>query len=176
MNLKFISNPVPFILAISFLFFNACDSAVDSDDPMSPSNLDAQKSAIEAVLDDFHLAASDADYDRYFGHLADESVFFGTDMTERWPKPEFQVYAKARFDTGTGWTYTKKERNIFFAPGGQTAWFDEVTVNATYGEFRGTGALILVNGTWKIVQYHLTLPVPNDLLFTLIDLIDDLPN
>ncbi|MYH08244.1 MAG: nuclear transport factor 2 family protein, partial [Rhodothermaceae bacterium] len=44
------------------------------------------QSEIESVLDDFHLAASEADYDRYFGHLAEESIFLGTDITERWTK------------------------------------------------------------------------------------------
>ena len=33
-----------------------------------------------------------------------------------------------------------------------------------YGDFRGTGALKIENNKWKIVQYNLLLPIPNDLL------------
>ena len=50
---------------------------------VTASSTNAQQSDIEAVLDDFHLAASEAAYERYFGHLAEESILLGTDMTER---------------------------------------------------------------------------------------------
>ena len=132
----------------------------------------AQQAEINLILDDFHLAASEADYDRYFGHLSDESIFFGTDMSERWAKQEFQEYAKPHFDEGRGWTYVPTDRNIYVSEDGKMGWFDEVLVNEQYGEVRGTGALILENETWKIVQYHLTLPVPNDLLMTLVEMIN----
>ena len=52
---------------------------------------------IEAVLDDFHAAASDADEERYFSHLAESGVFLGTDATERWSVPEFRAYAESFF-------------------------------------------------------------------------------
>ena len=66
--------------------------------------------------------------------------------------------------TGTGWTYTMKERNIYFSDDKKTAWFDEVLTSKKYGDFRGTGALKIENNKWKIVQYNLLLPIPNDLL------------
>ena len=37
-------------------------------------------------------------------------------------------------------------------------------INKNYGDFRGTGALKIVNNSWKITQYNLLLPIPNDLL------------
>ena len=37
-------------------------------------------------------------------------------------------------------------------------------MNDKYGELRGTGVLKLVDQDWKIVQYNLVLPMPNDLL------------
>lgn len=134
------------------------------------SGVQAQ-SPIPSVLDDFHLAASEADYDRYFGHLAEESVFLGTDITERWTKAEFQDYARPHFSAGRGWTYVPKTRHVYVAPDGQTAWFDEILHNERFGDVRGTGALILVEDTWRIVQYHLTLPVPNDLIGKLVEMI-----
>ncbi len=131
----------------------------------------AQHSEIDSVLSDFHLAASEADYDRYFGHLAEESIFMGTDMSERWTKNEFQDYAKPHFDSGRGWTYVHTDRNIYLAEDAKTAWFDEILVNEKLGNVRGTGALSLDDDSWKIVQYHLTLPVPNDLIYSLVEMI-----
>ncbi|MEO8576511.1 MAG: nuclear transport factor 2 family protein [Gemmatimonadales bacterium] len=33
----------------------------------------------------------------------------------------------------------------------------------SYGTSRGTGVLVRKNGKWKISQYALTFPIPNDL-------------
>ena len=91
-------------------------------------------------------------------------MFFGTDIDERWPIDDFNSYVKSRFDTGTGWTYKANGRNIFVAKDKRTAWFDEIVENKSYGEFRGTGVLVLENNEWKISQYNLLLPIPNDYL------------
>ena len=56
------------------------------------------------------------------------------------------------------------ERNIYFSDDDQTCWFDELVRSDKYGELRGTGVLKLVDQDWKIVQYNLVLPMPNDLL------------
>ena len=131
---------------------------------------------VAAVLDDFHQAASDADFDRYFGHFADESIFIGTDITERWTVGEFKEYARSRFEAGRGWTYVPEERFIYVAVDQQTAWFDEILENEHFGRTRGTGVLVMENGAWKVAQYHLTLPVPNDIIFDLVEIISDLDN
>jgi hypothetical protein len=72
-------------------------------------------------------------------------------------------YAQGPFSQGGGWTYTRLERHIYIAPGGQTAWFDERLDNANLGETRGSGALVKEGGEWKVAQYNLTIPVPNEL-------------
>ena len=126
---------------------------------------------VRAVLDDFHKAASDADYARYFGHFAKESIFIGTDITERWTLEEFKTYAKPAFDAGNGWTYVPQSRHVYLAEDGQTAWFDEILLSERFGETRGTGVLVMEGGAWKVAQYHLTLPVPNELIFDLVDMI-----
>ena len=127
----------------------------------------AQQSAperqVSEVLDALHGAASEADFDRYFSLYADEAVFLGTDATERWTREEFIAYTKVRFDGGTGWTYMKLERHISIAPNGETAWFDERLENEGLGETRGSGVLVREDGGWKIAQYNLTIPVPNEL-------------
>jgi hypothetical protein len=66
--------------------------------------------------------------------------------------------------SGTGWTYFMKERNLYFSNDDKTAWFDEILTNKGYGEFRGTGVLKMVGSQWKIVQYNLLLPIPNNLM------------
>ena len=111
------------------------------------------------VLDDFHKAASDADEARYFGHMAADAVFIGTDATERWNRAAFRDYAHPHFAAGKGWTYVPRDRHIQIH--GDVAWFDELLDNAKYGECRGTGVLRKEGGTWKIVQYSLSIPIPN---------------
>src|SRR5262245_49063826 len=110
--------------------------------------------AVAAVLDTLHDAASKADGDRYFACFDASAVFLGTDATERWTFAEFREYAAKRFATGTGWTYHPRDRHISFSDDRHTAFFDERVDNEKYGECRGTGALVLRDGRWKIVQYN----------------------
>jgi hypothetical protein len=118
---------------------------------------------IDGVLSSFHQAASDANGDLYFSLFAEGAIFIGTDATERWTVDEFKAFAEPYFSEGRGWTYAKTERNVFVAPDGQTAWFDEMLWNQTYGTCRGTGVLVRIDGGWRIAQYHLTFPIPNEL-------------
>ena len=119
---------------------------------------------INNVLDSLHYLASVADQKKYIDLFSKNAVFFGTDIDERWPIDDFNSYVKSRFDTCTGWTYKANGRNIFVAKNKSTAWFDEIVENKSYGEFRGTGVLVLENNEWKISQYNLLLPIPNDYL------------
>lgn len=118
---------------------------------------------VSATLDRFHTAASEADGATYFSLFADNGVFIGTDKSERWPLAEFKAFAEPLFAAGRGWTYAMTERHIDFSPDGKTAWFDELLQNEAYGTSRGTGVLTLIGDDWKITQYHLTFPMPNDL-------------
>jgi len=132
--------------------------------PAAPlAGQDDSRASVSAVLDTLHEAASEADFDRYFSLYANEAVFLGTDATERWTREEFMDYARVPFDTGTGWTYHMLERHIAIAPGGRTAWFDERLENAGLGETRGSGVLVMEDGRWKIAQYNLTIPIPNEM-------------
>ncbi len=129
--------------------------------------------AVSAVLDALHYHASVADEEAYFGLFAPEGVFFGTDASERWTVDQFRAYAHRRFATGQGWTYVLRAgtRHVEFGPTGTVAWFDEILDNASYGETRGTGVLRLIDGDWKIAQYHLTIPVPNALADSVVGMI-----
>ena len=149
-----------------------------SADTALAQSAEEHRAAISALLDDFHLAAAEADRDRYLGHFAPGGVFMGTDDWERWPLQEFEQYVDERFAGGTGWSYSPEDRHIMFAGAGmladdeldakapasqaQTAWFDEIMVSPRWGRYRGTGVLLLINGDWKIAHYSLTALVPNE--------------
>jgi len=120
------------------------------------------RAAIDAALTDFHAAAAEPDSQRYFGHFTDDAIFFGTDASERWTVEEFRAYARPIHESGRGWTYHMRQRHIFMAPGNESAWFDEIVESAHYGRCRGTGVLLKQDGAWKIAQYNLVIPVPND--------------
>ena len=130
---------------------------------LSREQLTGDEAAVAAVLDALHAAAAQADGERYFALFAPEAVFFGTAPGERWTLEQFRAYARPRFASGGGWTYHKVQRNVFLADDGHTAWFDEELDNATYGRCRGTGVLVQANGEWKIMQYNLSFPIPDEL-------------
>lgn len=131
--------------------------------------------AVNGVLDTLHDAAAKADAERYFACFDSEAVFLGTDPTERWTFDVFRDYAAKRFATGTGWTYRVKDRVTCMGVDGRTAWFDERLVNDKYGECRGTGVLLLRENGWRIVQYNLTIPIPNDLAGRVVEMIRSRP-
>ena len=121
-----------------------------------------QEEAVNGVLDKLHHFASVADGDAYFSLFTDDGVFLGTDSKERWNLSEFKRYAQPHFQKKKGWTYRKTERQISIHQ--SVAWFDELLINATYGVCRGSGVLIQIKpGVWKISQYNLSIPIPNDL-------------
>jgi hypothetical protein len=128
---------------------------------------------VNLVLDQLHETAAKADFSGYFKLFHPEAVFIGTDASERWDLATFKAYAKPHFEAGRGWTYKPRERHIQFSPDGRTAWFDELLDHAQYGTCRGTG--VLLRGSkpedWKLAQYHLTIPVPNELVQDLMTLI-----
>jgi hypothetical protein len=128
-------------------------------------------SQVEQLLDEFHRSASAADGAKYFSMFAPEGVFIGTDASERWTVAEFKAYADPYFSKGKGWTYKPMKRNVEIASGEHFAWFDEILENASYGTCRGTGVLRKIDGRWKIAQYHLTIPVPNELADALVSMI-----
>jgi hypothetical protein len=121
--------------------------------------------AVGATLDAFHLAAAKSDGAAYFGLFTADGVFIGTDAGERWTVAQFRAYADPFFAAGRGWTYRPRARHVVIAdlPCRCVATFDELLDNASYGTTRGTGMLVLQRGSWRIAQYALTIPVPNDM-------------
>jgi len=120
---------------------------------------------VAAVLDQLNAASSAADGPAYFALYTPDARFVGTDAGEHWSIAAFRVYAGPWFAQGRGWSYPATERVITIAPIACRciAWFEEKLTNDAYGRTRGSGVMRLTEDGWKIEQYVLSLPVPNDL-------------
>lgn len=149
------------ILALTLLFSGHSNAA---------NQENAELALIAGVIDSYHAAAATGNWDTYFDLMSDDAVFLGTDAGERWAKEEFRAYAGNR----SGWVYRSVERNINLTPDGNSAWFDEILNSESYGSARGSGVLIKTAAGWKISQYHLTFPIPNELAGEITDAIKEL--
>ena len=119
------------------------------------------KSEINTLLNDWHKAASEADFDGYFGKMDSISVFIGTDATENWNKTNFAAFSKPYFDKGKAWDFKTLERNVYTSESGNFAWFDEL-LDTWMGTSRGSGVLEKIGDNWKIKHYVLSIEIPND--------------
>lgn len=141
-------------LMIPVLLLAACCSDCKVEDKES------EKVIISSMLDSMNVAASQADFDRYFSFYAEDAVFMGTDATERWDKKSFIEWSKPYFDRGKAWSFTAVKRNIIFEKSGKLAWFDEL-LDTQMKICRGSGVVEKVGRQWKIKQYVLSMTIPN---------------
>jgi ketosteroid isomerase-like protein len=119
------------------------------------------KHEIDSLINQWHHAAAIADESAYFGRMAEDGVYIGTDAGERWTKEEFETWSKKYFDSKSTWDFKPLSRNITIAPGGQIAWFDEL-LDTWMGTCRSTGIMEFRENEWRIVHYQLSIAVPND--------------
>lgn len=132
------------------------------------------KTDVQAVMNDWHNAAAEADFDRYFEYFTDSSaIFMGTDATERWTISEFKTYSKPHFDRGKAWNFIPLSRHVNISANGKTAWFDEELSTPNLGPSRGTGVLVLKENKWKIAHYSLTVPIPNSIVDSVVEQIEE---
>jgi ketosteroid isomerase-like protein len=122
----------------------------------------AQQDKVNSFLDNWHNAAARADGKAYFDAIADDGIYIGTDKSERWTKEEFYQWSKKYFDAGKAWSFKAKNRHVYFSGDDKMAWFDEIVDNGKT-EWRGSGVLELTDNGWKIKQYVLSVPVPNEI-------------
>jgi hypothetical protein len=153
----------PFVVMVSVL--GGCAAGQSRETCASPQTATKPGPGADAeiahVLDDWHDAAAKADETRYFSHFAPAGgVFLGTDATERWTVPEFKTYAHPHFAKGKAWSFRATRRAVTFM--NDTAWFDEDLDTPNLGPARGSGVLVREAGTWKIAQYNLSVPIPNE--------------
>ncbi|MDH3697636.1 MAG: nuclear transport factor 2 family protein [Flavobacteriaceae bacterium] len=123
---------------------------------------DVKQAEVGKVLDEWHRAAANADYEAYFARMTDRSIFIGTDATENWSVEAFKAFSKPYFDKGKAWNFEAVERNVFFNNENNLAWFDEL-LDTWMGICRGSGVLQKdMSGNWKIAHYVLSIAVPNE--------------
>ncbi|MER3319205.1 MAG: nuclear transport factor 2 family protein [Allomuricauda sp.] len=134
-----------------------------------------EKQKINEVLDGWHLAAANADFEAYFEKMTKDGVFLGTDAMENWQNEEFRSFSKPYFDKGKAWSFTAVQRNIYLNESGTFAWFDEL-LDTQMKICRGSGVLKKVNGQWKIAHYVLSIAVPNENVDELIQIKEEKDN
>lgn len=116
---------------------------------------------VNEVVEDWHAAAANANFEKYFGLMTEDGVFNGTDATENWQNQEFREFSKPYFEKGKAWSFSTLERNIYASDGGEIAWFDEL-LSTQMGICRGSGVLEKEDGEWKIKHYVLSIAIPNE--------------
>ncbi len=126
-----------------------------------PVDKTKEKSKINTILTNWHKAASEANFDNYFGALDSVSVYIGTAAEENWTKEQFSSFSKPYFDKGKAWNFTTLERNIYVNETTNFAWFDEL-LKTWMGTCRGSGVLEKTSNSWKIKHYVLSVVIPND--------------
>lgn len=146
------------LLLVTLVFVSSCKtskSIITEDDKTTI------KTEINQVLNSWHLAATEANYDNYFGKMDSISVFIGTDASENWTKKQFANFSKPYFDKGKAWDFKTLERNVYVSEQGNFVWFDEL-LNTWMGTCRGSGVLEKKGDTWLIKHYVLSVAIPND--------------
>ncbi|MEJ6777140.1 MAG: nuclear transport factor 2 family protein [Crocinitomicaceae bacterium] len=132
---------------------------------------DSKKPTLDALMDGWHLAASNADYEYYFGLMNASFVFLGTAGEERWDKKQFSEFSKPYFDKGKAWSFTAKNRRWKFSRNKKVAWFDE-DLDTWMRACRGSGVMVKRKGKWKLAYYNLTVLIENEKMKEFIELRD----
>ena len=142
------------IILVTSVILMGCSSAKIVDKSIA-------KKEINTVLDDWHKAAAEANFNNYFDVIAEDGIFIGTDATENWNKTQFIAFSKPYFDKGRAWNFKALERNIYFSEDSNIIWFDEL-LKTQMKICRGSGVMIKTKKGWKIKHYVLSMTVPNE--------------
>lgn len=142
------------IILVTSVILMGCSSAKIVDKSIA-------KKEINAVLNDWHKAAAEANFNNYFDVIAEDGIFIGTDATENWNKTQFIAFSKPYFDKGRAWNFKALERNIYFSEDSNIIWFDEL-LKTQMKICRGSGVMIKTKKGWKIKHYVLSMTVPNE--------------
>lgn len=126
--------------------------------PTEPADLQKK---LDLFIENWHQAAADADADAFFGAMAEDGIYIGTDKSERWLRDELREWAADAFERDTAWDFTTIDRVITIAPDERHAWWDE-TLDTWMGVCRSTGILARTPNGWAIKHYQLSLTVPNE--------------
>jgi hypothetical protein len=124
---------------------------------------------MNSIIDNWHLAATNSDFDGYFGLMNENFIFLGTAPGERWSKEDFAKFSKPYFDKGKAWDFKVIDRSWVFSKNKKIAWFDE-NLNTWMKDCRGSGILVFEHGRWKLAYYNLTVLIENEKIQKFIEL------
>jgi ketosteroid isomerase-like protein len=146
---------------LSLLLFMIATYSCNNPSTENAGSQTVSKKKISKVLENWHAAAAQANFEEYFSLMSGDGIFIGTDATENWQNKEFREFAKPYFDKEKAWSFTTLQRNIYVSENGETAWFDEL-LNTQMGICRGSGVLEKTKNAWKIKHYVLSIAIPNE--------------
>ena len=145
------------LLLFGLIFILSCNQTKN----ISTEEITKIETDINNLLDNWHIAAAEADFDNYFSLMDSVSYFIGTDASEHWTKQEFIEFSKPYFDKGKAWDFKPIERNIFVGKSAEIVWFDEL-LDTWMGVCRGSGVMAKSNGKWKLQHYVLSMTIANE--------------
>jgi hypothetical protein len=128
-----------------------------------------------ATLDSLHSShahAPGADIHKYFACFSPQGRFLGTDGTESWSIEDFRRYSEPFFGAGGQTAHfaprSGSRKFTCYPPSSPVVVaFDEVLeCEGVKTQARGTGSLVWdqEQQKWLIFLYHLSIPVPNELV------------
>lgn len=135
------------------------------------TNTDSEE-AITNLLIKIRIAAEKADSDKYFSCLAENGIFFGTDPGERYTRDQLKAVLDPYFKKGIGWKHEIKQRHVYVGPNDKIGWFEEQSERDKVGTMRTTGVVMRKANDWVIVQYNVSILVPNEAVEDLVKLVD----
>lgn len=127
--------------------------------------------SLDNFIDQWHRAATEANFEAYFGAMSEDFVFLGTAPGERWTKQEFAAFSKPYFDKGKAWDFKAKNRVWENGKDKTIRWFDE-DLDTWMRGCRGSGIVKRIKGEWKLVYYNLTVLIENEKIESFIELRD----
>lgn len=127
-----------------------------------PTEAPNDRAVLDTLLNAWHQAAATADAEGFFGKIAKDGIYLGTDASERWLRDELRAWVEKAFGREVAWAFQPYDRQVYFTKDGRTAWFEEMLDTPHMGTCRGSGVLSRTPEGWKIRHYDLSLMVPND--------------
>lgn len=121
-------------------------------------------------VDAWHLAAATADEDVFFGSMAEDAIYLGTDASERWLRDELKSWSAEYFKRDKAWDFKPYDRQLYWSDNQRVVWFEEM-LDTWMGTCRGSGVLVRDGDSWLLKHYDLAVMVPNDVIKDFIDLV-----
>ena len=144
---------------MSYQILSLADSRIDCTEPKKEQNDLIQK--LDKKMLNWHKAAAEANYQKYFTPMDSNFIYLGTDPSERWTKSSFSEFCQPYFKKGKGWDFKTKWRNWYQSEDGNVFWFEEL-LDTHMGLCRGSGVWKFTDGQWKILHYNLALTIYNE--------------